>query len=75
MTTAMEVCVTTILKHFAYMCKNLMYEGFSCMKFVEAQTGIICLFLIYHCHSNRNILSPILLTRSDNIILFYVKSD
>ena len=39
------------------MGKNLMYKV---MKSVEAHTSIICLFWSYrHCHSNRNILSPI----------------
>ena len=54
---------------FCIHLQDLMYDVFSRMKCVEAQTGIICLFLIYHCHSNRNILSPILPTRSDNIVL------
>ena len=35
------------------------------MKCVEAHISIICPFWSYHCHSNRNILSPILLTLSD----------
>ena len=37
------------------------------MKFVEAYMSIIRPFWSYHCHSDRNILSPILLTLSDDV--------
>ena len=39
------------------------------IKHVEDTTGIIHLFWSYHCHSNRNILSTIALTLSDDISL------
>ena len=49
-----EIYLTTILKHFA--CVRIWCMNVSHIKCVEAQTGIIHLFWIYHCHSNRNIL-------------------
>ena len=58
---------TTILNHFASV--RISCTNFSHMICVEAQKGIICHFWICHCHSNRNILSPILLTCSDGISL------
>ena len=62
-----EIYLTTILKHFA--CVRIWCTNVSHINCVETQTGIIHLFWIYHCHSNRNILSPILLTHSDGIRL------
>ena len=61
------ISLTTVLKNFA--CVRIWCTNVSHIKCVEAQTGIIHLFWIYHYHSNRNILSPILLTCSDDISL------
>jgi len=58
-----EISLTTILKHFA--CGRIWCTNVSHIKCAEAQTGIIHLFWIYLCHSNRSILSPILLSHSD----------
>jgi len=59
-----EIYLTTILKHFA--CVRIWCTNVSHIKCVEVQSRYHSPF---HCHSNRNILSPILLTCSDDVSL------
>ena len=62
-----RIYLTTIYTEALGMCKNLLCKVFSHKTFIKAHTSIIRPFWSYHCYCNRNILSLILLTLSDEI--------